>query len=41
MNEVIENKTKSEILAQRISELNYGDVITHQQISALIEEDYP
>lgn len=41
MNEIIENKTKSEILAQRISELNYGDVITHQQISELIEEDYP
>jgi len=41
MNEVIENKKKSEILAEKINELNYGDVITHQQISSLIEEDYP
>lgn len=41
MNEVIENRKKSEILAEKISELNYGDVITHQQIAALIEEDYP
>ena len=41
MNEVIENKKKSEILAEKISELNYGDVITHQQIASMIEEDYP
>lgn len=41
MNEVIENRKKSEILAEKISELNYGDVITHQQISDLIEENYP
>lgn len=41
MNEVIKNKKKSEILAEKVNELNYGDVITHQQISALIEEDYP
>lgn len=41
MNEVIENRTKSEVLAERINELNYGDVITHQQISGIIEEDYP
>lgn len=41
MNEIIENKKKSEILAEKINELNYGDVITHQQISSLIEEDYP
>lgn len=41
MNEVIENRKKSEILAEKISELSYGDVITHQQISVLIEEDYP
>lgn len=41
MNEIIENRKKSEILAERINELNYGDVITHQQISLLIEEDYP
>lgn len=41
MNEIIENRKKSEVLAERINELNYGDVITHQQISSLIEEDYP
>lgn len=44
MNELVKkekNKTKSELLAEKINELNYGDVITHQQISALIEEDYP
>lgn len=41
MNEIIENRKKSEILAEKINELNYGDVITHQQIASLIEEDYP
>lgn len=41
MNEIIENKKKSEILADRISELDYGTVITHQQIASLIEEEYP
>lgn len=41
MNEVIENRKKSEVLAEKINELNYGDVITHQQIASIIEEDYP
>ena len=41
MNEVIENKKKSEILAEKINELNYGDFISHEQIAELIEEDYP
>lgn len=41
MNEIIENKKKSEVLAEKINELNYGDVITHQQISSVIKEDYP
>lgn len=41
MNEIIENRKKSEVLAERINELNYGDVITHEQIASLIEEDYP
>lgn len=44
MNELIKNeknKTKSEALAERINELNYGDVLTHKQIASLIEEDYP
>ena len=41
MNEIIENREKSEVLAEKINELNYGDVITHQQIASIIEEDYP
>ena len=41
MNEVIENKKKSEVLAEKIIELNYGDVLTHEQIASLIKEDYP
>lgn len=41
MNEIIENRKKSEVLVEKINELNYGDVITHQQIASLIEEHYP
>lgn len=41
MNEIIENRKKSEVLAEKINELNYGDVITHQQIASIIEEEYP
>ena len=41
MNEVLKNKKKSEVLASEIKELHYGDVITHSQISELIDEDYP
>ncbi len=41
MNEIIENKKKSEILAEKINELNYGDFISHEQIALVIEEDYP
>lgn len=41
MNEIIENRKKSEVLAEKMNELNYGDVITHQQIVSIIEEDYP
>ena len=41
MNEIIDNRKKSEILAEKINELNYGDVISHEQIASLIEEDYP
>lgn len=40
MNELIENRKKSEILAERINELNYGDFISHEQIATLIEEPY-
>lgn len=41
MNELLKNKKKSEILAEEIKKLNYGDVITHEQIAKAIEEDYP
>lgn len=41
MNEVIENRKKSEILAESINALNYGDFISHKQIAALIDEKYP
>ncbi len=41
MNGIIENKKKSEVLVEKINGLNYGDVITHQQIALLIEEEYP
>lgn len=41
MNEIIENRKKSEILAERLNELNYGDFISHEQIASIIEEDYP
>lgn len=40
MNEVLENKKKSEVLAEMIKTLNYGDVITHQQIANIIDEEY-
>lgn len=41
MNELINNKKKSEILAEAISTLQYDDVITHEQIANLIKEEYP
>lgn len=40
MNEIIENKRKSEVLAGEITKLNYGDVILHSQIAEVIEEEY-
>lgn len=40
MNEIIENRKKSEILAERINEMNYGDFISHEQIASVIEEVY-
>ena len=36
MNEIIKNRKKSEILAERINELNYGDFISHEQIASVI-----
>lgn len=41
MNEIIENKKKCEILAERINSLFYGDIISHKQIAMLIKEEYP
>lgn len=41
MNEVIENKKKSEILAEKINALKYGEIISHKTISLIIEEKYP
>ena len=38
MNELIENKKKSEILAEKILAMNYGDVVTHKEIASIIEE---
>lgn len=42
MNNVVKKKhqTKSEILAEKISELSYGDFISHEQIATLIGEAY-
>lgn len=40
MNEVLDNKKKSEILAEEISKLNYEDIILHSQIAEIIQEDY-
>ena len=40
MNELLVNKKKSEVLAEKIKTLNYGDIVTHEQISEAIEESY-
>ena len=40
MNEIIENRKKSEILAEKLNGMNYGDFISHEQIATLIEEPY-
>ena len=40
MNEIIDNKTKSEILAEWISKLDYGDIIRHSEIANIIKEVY-
>lgn len=41
MNELIVNKKKSEILAEKIASMDYGAVIRHGEISVLIDEPYP
>lgn len=40
MNELIESRKKSEILAEEISMREYGEAITHEEISKLIDEEY-
>lgn len=40
MKQIIKNKKKSEILAEQIASMKYGDVISHEQISKIIEERY-
>ncbi len=39
-NITINNKKKSEILAEKMNELKYGEMMTHAQISMLIDEPY-
>lgn len=41
MKEVLSNKKKSEVLAEKIKELKYGDIILHKQIAKVIKEHYP
>lgn len=40
MNDIIDNKRKSEVLADAISALDYGDVIYHKAIAEAIQEEY-
>ena len=40
MNEMIENKRPSEVLCEKILQLNYGELITHDEISSIIKEEY-
>lgn len=40
MKEIIKNKKKSEILAEEIAKMSYGDVIFHSNISSIINEIY-
>lgn len=40
MNELIENRKKSEILADHIASMGYGDAILHTEIETIINERY-
>ena len=40
MNELIENKKKSEILAEKIAAMDYGTVLLHSEIEAIIQEKH-
>lgn len=41
MNDVVNGKKKSEVLAGAIKRLTYGDIISHKNISEIIEVVYP
>ena len=41
MNEVLNNKKRSEILAEEIKKMNYGDILSHELISNIIKVEYP
>lgn len=41
MNDVLNGKKKSEVLAGAIKSLHYGDIIEHDNISRIIEVNYP
>lgn len=40
MNDVLNNKKKSEVLAEKIKEMKYGDIIYHSEIEQIIEEKH-
>ena len=40
MNELIENKKKSEVLAERLLKLSYGEVVAHDEIEQIINEKH-
>lgn len=40
MSNLVEKKSKSEILAEEIGKLDYGDIIPHATISNIIHEQY-
>lgn len=41
MEGMLNGKRKSEVLAERISGMDYGDTILHSEISSIIKEPYP
>lgn len=40
MNELIKDKKKCEVLAEKILQMNYSEMISHSEISAIIKEEY-
>lgn len=41
MENMIKNKKKYEILAEKIAEMDYGDTVLHSEIVAIIDVPYP